>query len=242
MQNLDKITDKIMAEANDRAQQILLAADSEAERITDDARESAILILEKAKKRADREALASAERAYSSADMKQREIMLATKVGLINKVFKEAHKRLLELPEEEYCTFAAHLLADAATERIEAAKHLRKTYGDSEDCCVDFEVIFRAEDKETRAPVIIKTAKALMRKKSATLGRTPFAQSDECASIDGGLILRYGDIETNCSIDAVIADARERLEGRVAEILFAPENDKDRAEETADDGSNENES
>lgn len=235
MQNLDKITDKIMAEAQHRADGILAEANAAAERITGEADERALTVLAGAKNRAEREALAAAQRAYSSADMKGREIMLATKVGLINKVFREARRQLLELEDGDYCVFVAHLLADAAAERIETVERLRAEYGDEENDCLDFEVLFAEGDRETRAPLIIKTAKAFLRKKSAALGKTPFKISEESADIDGGVILRYGDIETNCSVDTVIAAAREKLEGRVAEILFSDDGD------STNDENNENE-
>lgn len=238
MQNLDKIIDKIMNDAHARDEKILLDAGITCDEIRAEADERAKTILLGSKNRARRDALATAERAYSTAEMKSREMVLATRVGLINKAFNTAYRQLLEMGDEEYCVFAAHLLADAATERLEAVKRLRKEYGDSEDCCADFEVLFREEDLEERAPVIIKTAKALMRKKSAALGRTPFTISEERARIDGGVILRYGDIETNCSVEAVINEVREQIEGRVAEILFSPDA---ASEDNTDDTDNDNE-
>ncbi len=243
MQNLDKITDKIKSDADSRKERILADAERSFDEIIKNAESRAEKMLAKAKNRSRREALEVAKRAYSTADMRERELMLATRVGLINKAFREARRRLLQLSDDDYCSLAAHLLADAATERIEAAKRLKKTYGDSEDCCVDFEVLFRKEDLEERAPLIIKAAKAVMRTKSATLGRTPFAISEEVADIDGGVILRYGDIETNCSFEAVISDARERLEGRVAEILFSPASlsGEDAYEDSKDSNDNNNE-
>lgn len=238
MQNLDKIIDKIMNDAHARGEKILLDAENTCDGIRSEAEDRAKTILAGSKNRARRDALATAERAYSTAEMKSREMVLATRVGLINKAFNAAYRQLLEMGDEEYCVFAAHLLADAAIERLEAVNRLRKEYGDTEDCCADFEVLFRKEDLEERAPVIIKTAKAFMRKKSAALGKTPFTISEETARIDGGVILRYGDIETNCSVEAVIKDARERLEGRVAEILFSPDTE---SEDSTDDNNNDNE-
>ena len=238
MQNLDKIIDQIMNDAHIRSEKILLDAEKTCGEIKAEAEERAKTILAGSKNRAKRDALATAERAYSTAEMKSRELVLATRVGLINKAFHEAYRHLLELNDEEYCAFVAHLLADAATERIEAVKRLREEYGDSEEYSADFEILFREEDLSERAPVIIKTANAFMRKKSAALGKTPFTVSEERARIDGGVILRYGDIETNCSVEAVIKDARERLEGRVAEILFSPAT---ASEADTDDNKNDNE-
>lgn len=229
MQNLDKITDRIIADAASQAEKILADAEAACAGIEDEASAEAKTIVEGAKRRAERDGLAVAERAYSAADMKKREIILATRVGLINKVFKEAKQYLLDLGEEDYAVMAGHLLADAAAERIETVQRLRDTYGDEEDDCLDFEVLFSASDRETKAPVIIKAARTFMRRRSAAMGKTDFRISNDCADIDGGVILRYGDIETNCSFDAVIADAREKYEARVAEILFSVEEKQDMA-------------
>ena len=44
--------------------------------------------------------------------------------------------------------------------------------------------------------------------------------SNEIANIDGGLILRYGSVETNCSISALLAGMRRELEPKISAILF----------------------
>jgi len=44
--------------------------------------------------------------------------------------------------------------------------------------------------------------------------------SSERRRIDGGFILRSGRTETNCALDTILRDARERLETEVAGILF----------------------
>ena len=41
------------------------------------------------------------------------------------------------------------------------------------------------------------------------------------ADISGGFILKYGDIEYNLSVSAVINDKREVLEDKINTVLFA---------------------
>lgn len=45
--------------------------------------------------------------------------------------------------------------------------------------------------------------------------------SEETASIRGGCILRFGGIEENCSLEALLRNKREALQDEVASILFA---------------------
>ena len=132
-----------------------------------------------------------------------------------------AEEKLLSLDDKAYCTFVGHLLADAVKERTESVQRLRMEYGDEEDYSLNFEAVFCEGDKKKRAASSVKTAKALLKKMSPELGETEIAISESVADIKGGTILRYGDIETNCSVEAVISAARGTMEPRVAEILFS---------------------
>lgn len=224
LNNLDKIIDKIMNEAKAEAEAIITEATTYAEGVTAESADTTSDILKLAEKNAERESFATVERAYSTADMKRREIMLATKVGLISKAFADAEQKLVSLSDEDYCIFTGHLLADALADRVETVEKLRLEYGDEEEYSLEFEVVFNKKDKEERAADILKKAKAFLKKKSAALAKTVINVSEETADITGGLILKYGDTETNCSVASVIADERENAEGRVCEILFAPVN------------------
>jgi hypothetical protein len=44
--------------------------------------------------------------------------------------------------------------------------------------------------------------------------------AEDTAAIDGGLILRCGDISCNCSLTALFAQVRASLEGKVSALLF----------------------
>jgi V/A-type H+-transporting ATPase subunit E len=44
--------------------------------------------------------------------------------------------------------------------------------------------------------------------------------SENTVTIDGGFILKYGDVEENCSFDALFSSAKEELSDRVNAILF----------------------
>ena len=44
--------------------------------------------------------------------------------------------------------------------------------------------------------------------------------SEDTADISGGVIVRFGGIETNCSIDALVRQQRSALATEVAQVLF----------------------
>ena len=44
--------------------------------------------------------------------------------------------------------------------------------------------------------------------------------SEDTCEIDGGFILNYGDIEQNCSFDAMFLDKKDLLQDEVYKLLF----------------------
>ena len=222
MQNLDLIIKKIKDEAIAAAEAEDRRSQQKCELAIKDAEEKAKAVMTGARASIKRESLATVERAYSAAEMQKRSIMLAAKVGMINKAFEKAERCLCELSDEDYCVFCGHLLADAVKERIESAKRLAEEYGEGDGSVPSFEAVFNAADKDVRAPLIVKAAKAFLKRESAELGKTPISVCGECADIDGGLILRCGDIEINCSVASVVAAEKEKRAAEIAAIIFAP--------------------
>ena len=221
MQNLDKILDKILSDAREEAEKVLDAARQECEAIEKESDARVQSVIEAAQARAAREEAAAAQRANSTADMKKREILLAAKVGMLSKAFSEAENYLYDLSQEDYCVFLAHLLADAAVERMQTVQHLKELYGE-EVCEGEFLLELSEKDREL-GPLVIKAAKTFMKRVSPAYGEVNFTLAEESAPIRGGLILRYGDIASNCSVEAVINGLREQMEARIANLLFPPE-------------------
>ena len=44
--------------------------------------------------------------------------------------------------------------------------------------------------------------------------------SEEAAQIDGGFILKYGEIEENCSFEALFIDSKDELQDKINAFLF----------------------
>ena len=220
MNNIEKITERILAEAKAEAQATLERARAECETIEKDTADRAKTIVDSARAKAAREAAAADERAESAADMKQREILLAARVGILQKSFSEAEEALYALPAEEYVSFLGHLLCDAALDRIESVRRLREEYGEEETEEPEFAVALSEKDQPV-GQAVITAAKKYLRRVSAALGKTEFVLLAEAAPIRGGLILYYGDIAANCSVETVLSDVRARLAPEVTKMLFA---------------------
>ena len=209
--------DKIASDAESEAAKIVAEAEKTADQIRRETMEKAEAIISRSLAETEKERSEELHRAEGRAAMKKREVLLKTKVSLINGAYEQAKARILEMDSEGYCNFLSHVLADAVLERLAQVSYLKSEYGNDEetDLTCDFTVIFNEADRAKHGAQVIKNAKAIMHK------RPTISLSDECADISGGLILRYGDTQTNCSLDAVIAHARRKTEAEVTRLLTA---------------------
>ena len=185
--------DKIASDAESEAAKIVADAEAVADKIRRETMEEAEAIISRSLAETEKEREAEMLRATGRAAMKKREVLLKTKVSLINNAYEQAKVRILGMAGEDYCNFLSHVLADAVLDRLAQVSYLKSEYGDDEetDLTCDFTVIFNESDKVRYSSQVVKNAKAIMHK------RPTIAVSEECADISGGLILRYGDTQTN---------------------------------------------
>jgi len=138
------------------------------------------------------------QRLSSTAALESRKSILAMKREKIDYVFSEAVKRIGDLPEEQYCAFLAHLAAEAAETGTE-------------------ELVFNARDAERFAAEAAKQANALL----AARGLPPkLTIADKTGSFAGGVIVRQGRTQVNCTAEKLVELSKEALTAQVADILF----------------------
>lgn len=138
-------------------------------------------------------------RLASASDMEARKALLAFKQEQVSLAFDRAVEVMSNMDADKYITLLASLAAKAAS------------YGSEE-------LIFNARDKAAVGEKTAKAANALLTQRGGT-GKLTVA--DETRDIPGGVIVRQGDIEVNCSIDTLVQLHRNELASQVAEILFA---------------------
>jgi len=145
-----------------------------------------------------KEASLQEERLCSAAEMEAKKSILNFKQNTIGDTFRAAERAMAALPESDYVAFLARLAAEAAETGTE-------------------ELIFSAKDAPAVGKAVVKAANALLTKqgKPGTL-----TLSAETRKISGGVILRQGNIESNCSLSALLEARRSELASPVAEILF----------------------
>jgi len=138
------------------------------------------------------------KRLNSLAALEAKKQLLSARQDLMSQAFELAAKTLLELPGPEYIELLAKLACRASRDGDEA-------------------VVLSPYDRDNIGGAVVEAANAAL---LAAGKKASLALSDKTARIRGGLILSSGDIDVNCSIDALIDQHRLELTPAVADILF----------------------
>lgn len=192
MTGIEKITGRIMADAQAEIDAVMADAQAQADDITAKYAAEA--------KRAYADAAAKGQTAAadreshlgSSAQMEARRMLLAAKQEMLDAAFAEAEKQLVHLPDEEMVKALAELAVRASASGKE-------------------EVILNAAVAERLGAKVV--AKANEKGLSLTLSKTT-------GSFSGGLLLKDGDVEVNCTFDTLVRLTRNEIAGTVAKALF----------------------
>ena len=141
--------------------------------------------------KANQDRLESMERL---AKMEGRKAILALKQDMVSESFDRAVGQLVNLPEDQYAALLARLAAQASVTG-------------------DEQIVLNARD---RAAVGEKVAAAA----NERLGGGKLTLSDETGDFKGGLILRRGSIEANCTAELLVDLCREEMASQLAGVLF----------------------
>ena len=127
--------------------------------------------------------------------MEARKGTLAVKQEMVSLAFDKALEALCALPEEEYVAFLAGLAAKASVTG-------------------DEEILLNARDRKAVGEKVAAAA-------NAKLGGGKLTLAEETGDFAGGLILRRGNVEANCTAELLVDLARGDLSAEIAGILFA---------------------
>ena len=127
--------------------------------------------------------------------MEARKGTLAVKQDMVSLAFDKALEALCALPEEDYVAFLAGLAAKASVTG-------------------DEEILLNARDRKAVGEKVAAAANAKLDGGKLTL-------AEETGDFAGGLILRRGNVEANCTAELLVDLARGDLSAEIAGILFA---------------------
>lgn len=195
-------TDRIVSHIRDEAQAEKNAALAQAGA---KAAEIAAEFAKKAQAEADellRSGKEAAEQRVLRADrtnrLEARKDILGLKQGLVTAAFDKARQAILALDEDKYVAFLAAQAGAAALTGSE-------------------EVVLGKADRERLGARIVEAANAAAAKRGLA---ADMKLSDAVLPADGGLVLRRGSIEVNCTLDKLLEMSHSSLDAEVASVLF----------------------
>ena len=227
MNGIEKITARIEKDTNAEIETMLQEARNQAAEIQAQYEAQAHAEAEKAAAACKLAAQQRLERLEGSAQMEAKTMVLATKQACIDKAFEKAKEQLLTLPEAEYVELLAKLAVRSAKtgrEEVVLNRRDREAVGDK--------VVARANQLLAQAvapemPAELKESKAgriidkVVTGASALLqGTAMLSLADDTGDMEGGLILRSGNVEINCAFETQLRVLRESMAGEVAKALF----------------------
>ena len=198
MKGIDKITARILADAEQETRTLLPEAETEAQELAKQydkqAQDAYWKLVTAGKQAADQRA----ERLTGAAVMEAKKQILAFKQELVEQVFHDAVSHLVNLPEEQQIDLLASLAVRAATTGEET-------------------LIFSAKDREKYGRCVVAAANEKLR---AAGKPGHLTLSEETREMAGGLIVTDGLVDVNCSFEVMVEAQRSALTGPVAELLF----------------------
>ncbi|MBP3570984.1 MAG: V-type ATP synthase subunit E [Clostridia bacterium] len=223
MTGLEKVTGKIIADAEADARVILERAEAECEAIKAKYAAATEAEVEKLTDECDRECQALIIRARSSAAMAKRNAVLEARAKLIDDAYATAEKQIRSMSGEQYLDLLQKMLRSALKSQLDGEEESMRLYGEDISPAV-YEVVLNTRDRETYGEKLLEAYRAGYGARLSPVVLQRLRLAPDTAPIDGGLVLRCGPVETNCSLSMLMAANRRETEARVSRILFGDAN------------------
>ncbi len=195
MTGLEKIVKEIADEASAEAKTTLENAKAEADDILAQAKSEADALREKSEADAQKHRSELEQSRNSALALQKRQRLLETKQALLSETLEKARKELYALPVDLYFTLLLKLAAQAAEE------------GKGEMMLSEQDAARLPQDFEAKLAAVLPSGSTITLLK-------------ETRPVDGGFVLKYGDVEANCSFAAIFDARREEFADIISPILF----------------------
>lgn len=194
----EKIIEKIIADAEEKAREITSGAQAEAGRIVAAANEAAAEKKEKSLAEGENEAALTKQRIVSSAHMEAKKLLLQARQDLLSEAFAAALNKIQNMDNAQF----ERLMTDLMVNLIETG---------------DETVIINEADKKRLSPDFLYYVNRTVAKEQVPCNVT---MSDEARDIPSGFILKRGDVEINATFEALLRQKKDALSAEVVKILF----------------------
>ncbi len=195
MTGLEKIISQIEYESNDRCKSIISQAEENAKGIIEKAEEQAKNIIGNAEANAAKKAEDIKQSAVSSAELGKSKVILKAKLETIDDMLGKALASIKSLDDKEYFEVIKTLIINNAKEG---------------------EGVLRLSDSDVN-----RLPKDFISSVNSELGKGKSVILGDSTNTDGGFVLVYGDIDINCSFDAIAASKRDELRDALNALLFS---------------------
>ena len=193
MNGLDKIIARMEADTRVECDALAANAAGNADAILRDYQAQADAVARDSAQRAETQAAEHLEHLNGSSQLVCRQRVLAAKQHLIDEAFARAAQALTALPQADYIDLLAALAAENGS-------------GDEE-------LLLSKTDRDAVGAAVVEAANA--KKPGAA-----FRLSEETRDTGGGLVLRRGRVELNCSFTEKLRQLRQEESSAVAQLLF----------------------
>ena len=227
MNGIEKITGQIDADVQKEIDDALAQARRQAGEIEARYASQAEAQAEEIRRRGQRDAALRRERLVDMARLEARKRLLSAKQDMVGQAFDLALKKLVELPEQDYIALLANLAVAASRtgqEQVIFSQKDRARYGKQVVTTAN-EILAKRVSPKLPEELTASRAGAILDRvvtgASAVLSGTGMLTlAEESRPMAGGLILRDGRVETNCSFEVLIHLQRDALSAEVARVLF----------------------
>lgn len=195
MRGTEKIIAHIQADAQAQADAILAQAEQQCASVREEYEKKAADLYGEKIRAGVKECQDKLDSQQRIAQMEAKKAVLSVKQDMVARSFSMARRQVGKLPEAQYVQFLARLAAKAASTGEE-------------------QIVLSEEDRARVGGQVVQAANAL-------LGNGRMSLAEDAGSFDGGLILRRGNVEVNCTLDLLVELCRGEMSAEIADILFA---------------------
>ena len=195
---IKEIKEKIISDAQIKANEIIVQAESKAKKIKSKGIKEAENIKNDILGKNRQEGLLKKNKILTEANLNAKKAILSEKQGIIEKVFSKALEDILNLEDREYCKFIKKIILN----NIENGN----------------EIIYISEmDKKRITKVFIDDTNRELKNKGK---KGELILDTSYIPIQGGVIIGSGNIRKNISLELLLQKAREEYEMEINNQLF----------------------
>ena len=195
MKGTEKIIAHIEADAQAKADEILAAAAQKCAEIKEQYEEKAAKLYTEKVREGVKACQDKEDSALRISSMEAKKSILSVKQEMVSRSFAAAGEKIINLPKEQYVAFLAKLASQASVTG-------------------DEEIILNARDRNAIGKDVVDAANAAVSGGRMTL-------SESTGDFSGGLILKRGNVEANCTVELLVDLKRGDLSAKLAKVLFS---------------------